>query len=77
MLFNNVIFQQKKLEKYPSPVTADSAMVQHFQKISTVRVDHWLEWEITAFISLLQNGEPLHCLQWQVYDVFLIFIAVK
>ena len=43
MLFNNVIFQQKKLEKYPSPVTADSAMVQHFQKISTVRVDHWLE----------------------------------
>ena len=45
-----------------------------------VRVDYWLEWDTTTFVSLqqivnpdggdIEIDEPLHCLQWQVLCSF-------
>ena len=51
------------------PVIEVSAVVHNWRNVSTLKVYYW--WRRSA------NGEPLHCLQWQIHDVFLVFIAEK
>ena len=33
-------------------------MVNHFRNVSTVRVDHWLEWDTTTVVSRRQIVNP-------------------
>ena len=75
--YNNSIFQRWKLEKHRIPVIEGSAVVHNWRNVSIVKVDYWWEWDTTTFYLTSANGESLHCLQWQVHDVFLVFIAEK
>ena len=41
-----------KNQKNIIPVIDDSAVVHQLRNAPTVRVDHWLEWDTTTFVSL-------------------------
>ena len=71
---NNFIFQEKKLEKHPTPLMEGSAVVHHLRNVSTVRVDNWLEYDTTTFYLTSTNSQSwlwrrsandksLHCLR--------------